>query len=269
MDLSHRDVALSTKITLHVREGGAESPAVLFLHGWTVPGAVWDPVVARWPANTSRVLVPDLRGTGWSTKPREGYALTDDVGDVVALIDELKLDDIVLVGHSKGGAIAQRVAVERPGALRTLVLVAPVPSSGVPLPDPAVAGLRSLCGHRAGAIRLVKDILAKPVAADLFEPLIESIASVCTESQLGGFDAFRTANFADVVQRITTPTFVIAGGEDPVLPLSLIRPEVVERIPGATLRILEGCGHYPQLEATEELTSALLEIVAASRPRAR
>lgn len=117
MTFTSRRVALPTGISLHVREQGEGGPTTLLSGGCTgaSAGKLAGPRRARDCA--------DLRGTGFSQKPREGYTLEDDVRDVVALIDTLGLTDVVLVGHSKGGAIAQRVALERPAALRKLVLV--------------------------------------------------------------------------------------------------------------------------------------------------
>lgn len=263
MDISTRRITLPNGISLHLREGGQGSPTTLLLHGWAVPGDVWDPVLARWPDNAGRVLAPDLRGTGWSSKPREGYALEDDVQDVVALIDALGLKDVVLVGHSKGGVIAQRVALERPDALRALVLVCAVPASGVPLDDGTIGFFRSLCGHRDGANQIVTMVMAKQ-APELVAPLVDKMASVCIESALGGFDAWRTADFADKVGAIRTPTLVIAGGGETVLPPPLLQQTIVDRIPGSRMQVIDGVGHYPQLEAPDELTALLVAAQATA-----
>lgn len=264
MDMSTRRITLPNGISLHLREGGQGAPTTLLLHGWAVPGDVWDPVLARWPADAGRVIVPDLRGTGWSSKPRDGYGLEDDVQDVVALIDALELKDVVLVGHSKGGAIAQRVALERPNALRALVLVCAVPASGIPLDDGTVGFFRSLCGHRDGAAQIISMVSAKKPDPAAFQRLVDSMASVCIESLLGGFDAWRNANFADTVGGITTPTLVIAGGGEQVLPPAFLQQAIVDRIPGARMHVLEGVGHYPQLEAPDELTAALLGVLGSA-----
>lgn len=263
MEFSTRRITLPNGISLHLREGGQGSPTTLLLHGWAVPGDVWDPVLARWPDNAGRVLAPDLRGTGWSSKPREGYGLEDDVQDVVALIDALELKDVVLVGHSKGGAIAQRVALERPAALRALVLVCAVPASGIPLDDGTIGFFRSLCGHRDGAHQTVTMVMAKQ-APELVAKLVPLMSSVCIESLLGGFDAWRTANFADTVGAIRTPTLVIAGGGETVLPPAFLQQAIVDRIPGARMQVLEGVGHYPQLEAPDELTAAIVGALNAA-----
>lgn len=264
MDIATRRITLPNGISLHLREGGQGGPTTLFLHGWAVPGDVWDPVLARWPSSAGRVIAPDLRGTGWSSKPRDGYTLEDDVQDVVALIDALALEDVVLVGHSKGGAIAQRVALERPKALRSLVLVCAVPASGMPLDDGTIGFFRSLCGHRDGATQLLRMVMAKPPAAATVEALVDKMSSVCIESLLGGFDAWRTANFADTIGAISTPTLVIAGGGEQVLPPALLQQTIVDRIPGARMVVLDGVGHYPQLEAPDELTAALLSGIGNS-----
>jgi pimeloyl-ACP methyl ester carboxylesterase len=263
MKWTSRRIELPNEIALHLREGGDGPLTFLFLHGWAVSGVVWEPVLARWPAGVGRVLVPDLRGSGWSTKPRTGYRLDDDVADVVALIDALALSDVVLVGHSKGGTIAQRVALERPSVLRKLVLLSPVPASGVALPPESVAYFESLCGHRDGSSQLITSMLAMQPNPELLERLVESMASVCMESLIGGFEAWRSANFADRIGAIKAPTLVIGGAAEQVLSPELLRTQVVEKIPSATLQLLDGAGHYPQIECPDPLTAMLVRAAAS------
>jgi len=264
METSSRRINLANGTSLHVREGGEGSPTTLLLHGWAVPGAVWDPVLERWPAGSGRVIAPDLRGTGFSSKPRDGYGLEDDVADVVALIDELGLKDFALVGHSKGGAIAQRVALERPALLRKLVLLCPVPASGIPLDDGTIGYFRSLCGPREGLQQLIVSMTAKAPDPALLKTLVESMSSVAIESLLGGFDAWRTANFGDRIADIKTPTVVIGGGGDQVLNPAMLNELVVDKIPGAKFQEIAGVGHYPQIESPDELTRMLVELCGSN-----
>ena len=262
METSSRRVNLANGTSLHLREGGEGSPTTLLIHGWAVPGAVWEPVLERWPAGAGRVLAPDLRGTGFSSKPRDGYTLEDDVADVLALLDELDLKDIALVGHSKGGAIAQRVALERPEQVRKLVLLCPVPASGVPLDEPTVGYFRSLCGPRDGLQQLLVMTTARAPDPALLKPLVESMSSVAIESLHGGLDAFRNANFAERIGGIKAPTVVVGGEGDPVLTPAMLREFVVDKIPGAKFQAIAGVGHYPQVEAPDELTRLLVELTA-------
>ena len=105
------DITLPNNQHLHVRSKGEGTPTVLLIHGWAVSGRVWDGVMERWPEGGGRLLVPDLRGTGWSSKPRAGYSLDQHRDDIVELIDQLKLRDLVLVAllvvlvkESRGGS---------------------------------------------------------------------------------------------------------------------------------------------------------------------
>lgn len=253
------NIELPTGVRLNVHERGQGAPTYLLIHGWTVSGLVWEPILDRWPAGAGRVLAPDLRGTGFSSKPREGYTLDDYAGDVVALIDALALTDLVLVGHSMGGTIVQRVALERPDALRSLVLVSPVPASGVPLPDDQIAYFRSLGGHREGAEQVLSMVMARRPDEAVLERMVRDAATVCMEAFLGGFDAWRTASFGDRVGDIRAPTLVLGGADEQPLTPAFIEAEVANKIPGARMVLMDGTGHYPQAEATEVLLRHLLD----------
>ena len=260
------DVRLSGTHHVHVRSAGDGKPTFLLVHGWAVSGHIWDTLVDHWPAGAGQLLMVDLRGAGWSSKPREGYTLDDYAGDLVNVVDhltgELKLSDIVLVGHSMGGQLAMRVALERPQALSKLVLVSPVPPGGVPFGDADLAYFRSLGGHRAGAEQVLGMMMSRKPDAKSFERAVSGTSTVVLEAFLGGFDAWRTANFADRVGAITTPTVVFGGELEQPLSPALIKEHVVARIPGATFVQVPGVGHYPYIEAPEEFVKLLRESVA-------
>jgi pimeloyl-ACP methyl ester carboxylesterase len=262
------NVELSTGVRLYVRDRGQGAPTYLLIHGWAVSGAVWDPILDRWPDTAGRVVIPDLRGTGFSSKPREGYTLDAYAGDVVALIDQLGLSDVVLVGHSLGGTITQRVALERPDRLRGLVLVSPVPASGVPLGEEQIAYFRSLGGTREGAEQVLSMVMARRPEAALFERMVRDVATVVLEAFLGGFESWRTAAFAERLTNLKTPTLVLGGTDEQPLTPDFIKSAVVEKIGGARFALLQGSGHYPQYEATDALLRHLLDAAQLGPARA-
>lgn len=251
------DVKCSAAHHLHVRHAGSGSRKLLLLHGWAVSGRIWEPLIENWPEGAGELLIPDLRGTGWSAKPREGYTLDDYVADIVHVIDELKLAELILVGHSMGGVIAMRVALERPQALKQLVLVSPVPPGGVPLSEGDVAYFRSLGGTRAGAEQVLGMMMTRKPDAAAFERAASTASTVAIEAFLGGFDAWRTANFADRVGAITTPTVVFGGELEQPLSPALLKEHVVSRIPGATFVPVPEVGHYPFVESPIEFARLL------------
>ena len=98
-------------VTLSVQDTGAGSPVVL-LHGWPDTADLWRHQVPALAAGGYRVIAPDLRGFGESSKPAEteAYAAPRMVGDVVGLLDHLGVERAHLVGHDWGAAIAWMTA---------------------------------------------------------------------------------------------------------------------------------------------------------------
>lgn len=253
------DLPSGLHLNVHTRGGGER--VALLIHGWAVSGDIWAPVLASWPEDGPRLFAPDLRGTGWSSKPRGGYTLDAHEQDIVGLIDTLGLRDLVLVGHSMGGTIAMRVALARPQALRRLVLISPVPAGGVPFKDEELAFFRSLGGTQEGAEQVLGMMMARRPSQAAFERAVLGSASAVPETFGENFDAWRTANFADRVGQISTPTLVMGGEVEQPLSPAVLQAAVVAPIPGAQFELLPGVSHYPQLECTEHLTARLRAII--------
>lgn len=98
-------------VTLRVDDIGAGSP-VMLLHGWPDTADVWRHQVPALLADHYRVIAPDLRGFGESSKPAEteGYVAPRMVGDVLGLLDHLSIERVHLVGHDWGAAISWMTA---------------------------------------------------------------------------------------------------------------------------------------------------------------
>lgn len=108
--ISHHDIH-ANGVRLHVAESGTGAP-VLFLHGFPQHWYAWRRVTALLP--DCRLICPDLRGAGWSDAPRTGYSVTALAHDVIALIDAMGLDQVVLVGHDWGAKVGFRLCAIAP-----------------------------------------------------------------------------------------------------------------------------------------------------------
>ncbi len=97
---------------------------MVLLHGLAGSGACWIPV-ARALEPQYDVVMPDARGHGRSSTPREGYRYEDFAGDAVALIQELGLVAPVLAGHSMGGMTAAVIASQKTADIRGVILADP------------------------------------------------------------------------------------------------------------------------------------------------
>jgi len=116
-------------VTLHVRIGGA-GPAVVLLHGYGETGDMWAPLAADL-ARDHRVVVPDLRGLGLSSRPAGGYDKKTQAGDVAGVLDALAIDRADLVTHDIGNMVGFAFAAQHPERVASFVIMdAPVPGVG-------------------------------------------------------------------------------------------------------------------------------------------
>jgi len=101
-------------IELHYAEAGAGDDVVLCLHGWPQHWYEWRRLMPALAADGYRVIAPDLRGFGWSGAPADGYEKENLADDILALLDELGLERVKLVGHDWGGWIGFLLCLREP-----------------------------------------------------------------------------------------------------------------------------------------------------------
>jgi pimeloyl-ACP methyl ester carboxylesterase len=115
--------------TLHVRIGG-QGPAVVLLHGYGETGDMWGPLAAEL-ARDHRVVVPDLRGMGLSSRPAGGYDKKTQGQDIADLLDNLKIAKADLVTHDIGNMVGYAFAAQHPERVtRFVIMDAPLPGVG-------------------------------------------------------------------------------------------------------------------------------------------
>ncbi len=118
---------------IFARTGGS-GPPLLMLHGFPETGAMWHGLAPRL-AKRFTLVIPDLRGYGWSSAPAsrngEGYAKRVMGGDMVALMNDLGFANFALAGHDRGARVGYRLALDQPGRVSKLALLDIVPTMDV------------------------------------------------------------------------------------------------------------------------------------------
>ncbi len=117
----HHDVALAGT-SMHYLEAGAGQP-VMFLHGNPTSSYLWRSVLGYADLGSRRAIAVDLIGMGDSGKPPIEYHLAEHVDHVGALLDALALDDVVLVGHDWGVAIALEYVRRHPSRIAAVAFM--------------------------------------------------------------------------------------------------------------------------------------------------
>ncbi|MGN7388039.1 2-succinyl-6-hydroxy-2,4-cyclohexadiene-1-carboxylate synthase [Sporosarcina sp. SAFN-015] len=111
-------------LSIHVKmEGDRHLPAIVFLHGFTGSSATWTEVRNELKGSY-RTIAIDLTGHGKTTVPdnAERYSMEEQVEDLEALFEYLKLDSFYLVGYSMGGRIALAYTIHYPNRVKALIL---------------------------------------------------------------------------------------------------------------------------------------------------
>ena len=224
------------------RQSGKGTIDLVFVHGWSATGALFDDVISAIDPSVFRCTVLDQRGFDAPDADADSYALNDYARDLWAAVEAAGIERPVLCGHSMGGAIAQLAATQRPDDVRGLVLINPVPVTGMALPDEARVAFEASATDtkaRAAVFRMASPELTDAQVTKLMSAAAH-LSSTCIRQSL---DAW-TGGVPDApLETITAPCLVV-GSEDAFLPRAFLQDAIVERIASAKLEMLTGAAHY-------------------------
>ena len=273
--VSHRDVHVRG-IRLHLAEAGQGPPLVL-LHGWPQHWWCWRHLIPRL-AQDHRVLVPDLRGFGWSAAPPGDYAKATFAADVLALLDAESLDRVRLIGHDWGGYAAFLLALEHRERVERLVALDVVPPwAQRSAPHPGLLGLPLLASYQVllatpvlgprvltGGTQLVRTIIRAGSGPDaswrddeldtyanvLREPARARASSACYRTFLGR-ELPGTLRGGDRSPELRVPALLVLGRASPLY--RILRPSAR---PSLRLETIPRAGHF----LPEEAPAAVLRL---------
>ncbi len=246
-------------------EEGQGQP-ILFLHGIGGAARQFGPQLAHF-GKGRRAIAWDMPGYGQSA-PLPLVTMASLAAALGGFIAALGLDRPILVGHSIGGMIVQRLLAEAPHAARAVVLAQTSAAFGGRDPAWADAFIRDRLGPLDEGHSMA-DLAPSMVAAlvgDAPDPAGIALAESCiaatpdatyrdTVLAMPGFD------LRDALPRIAVPTLVLAGAKDPNAPAPAME-RMAARIPGTRFVSLDGAGHLAHLEQPARFNAALDDFLA-------
>jgi non-heme chloroperoxidase len=264
-------------LRLHVREWGKpDGPPILFVHGWSQNHLCWMKQYQSPLADEFRLVAFDLRGHGMSEAPLEPEHYTDGrlwADDLAAVIDELGLDRLVLVGWSYGpfviGDYLRAHGQDRIAAINFV-------EGAVKLGGAAFGTLigPGFLDHFAGAtagdlptnIRamcsFVRACVVKPVSDDDLQAAM--CWNVVVPAAVRANLAAREIDCDDVLRALEVPLLVTHGRADSVV-LPAMAEHVLTTCPTAEASWYEGVGHVPHLEEPERFNRELATLARRVR----
>lgn len=240
--------------------GLPDGPPLLLLQGQANSHRWWHGIRDGFE-QTHRTITVDYRGTGSSTAHEslnEGWSTETFAEDVVAVLDDLRLDTADVYGTSMGGRVGQMLAIRHPARVGRLVLACTSP--GGRLAHERDASVRRLLADPDPTVRreTLLDLMYTPVWSRtnrssnlLGDPTMSPVAARLHLRVSGRHDAY------DLLPQIDSPTLVLHGTEDRMTPA--INAELIaQRIPDATVRLTDGGRHGFFDEFRHDVTARVL-----------
>jgi pimeloyl-ACP methyl ester carboxylesterase len=253
-------------VTLAVDDRGTgDATPLILIHGFTGGRIDWADVIDDLAADR-RVVAWDHRGHSDSTNTGDPTTYTFDqlVVDAVAALDALGLERFHLLGHSMGGIVAQRLVLEHPERVESLILMDTLAEPSLALPKEWIE--RTVTMGRDQGMAAVADLMAgftmsTSVAPEADRPRIadrnrHKLANMDVEAFASLAEELRS--FPSQLERlaaISCSTTVLVGELD--TPLRDASDNIAKAIPGAELVVIDGAAHCPQEERREAWLAAV------------
>jgi len=250
---------------VHYEVFGRGKP-VLLLHGWLGSWRYWMPTMEAL-ADTYRTYALDFWGFGDTDKPGNRYSIDDYVRQLSDFLDGLGIARISLVGHSLGGVVALRVALECPQRVDKLVLVdTPVYGDGLAgtLRMPRNPLSRLMAGPRT-MVSLWMRSLKKSSSdwAPLYDEIVEDTERLDEAAVQQSVENMFTLDLRPSLKKLYTHTLVVYGERD-----EFVNPNQTELfddgvVATAQTVVLPGCRHFPFLDEPSKFNRLLKEFLAS------
>jgi pimeloyl-ACP methyl ester carboxylesterase len=260
-------------VHLQYDQSGSSGDPTVLIHGSLVDSTSFSRIVPGL-ARGLTLLTYDRRGYGRSTPGPRSSPVATDAADLAALLEATDFYPVHLVGHSYGGAVALRLANDRPELVRSLSLHEP-PLFGL-LADHAetaeegtrflqgIGAIRTQIrnGDRAGAARSVVEIFS--IAGGAWERLPERVREESAgtmdrwSEEYGDPDALRPRPGS--LRETLIPTLLTTGVESPQF-LRHIQERLAAELPNPTRREIPHAGHAPQITAPDAFVGILLQFL--------
>jgi non-heme chloroperoxidase len=246
---------------------------VVFSHGWPLSADAFEDQMSFLAQRGYRCIAHDRRGHGRSSQPWQGNDLDTYADDLAELVNALRLERAIHVGHSTGGGevaryigrhgttrVAKAVLI---GAVPPLMLKTPANPGGLPME--AFDQIRTAV--KADRSQFFKDLSAPFYGANRAGAKVSQGLrdSFWLQGMQCGFKAaydcikaFSETDFTEDLQRIDVPTLILHGDDDQIVPIGASALLSAKLVKGATLKIISGAPHGMCSTHKDQINAELL-----------
>ncbi|MEX6687304.1 alpha/beta hydrolase [Danxiaibacter flavus] len=268
------------EVKLYYEDHGNGQPVVL-IHGWPLSGEMWEYQLTPLLSKGLRCITYDRRGFGKSSRPLHGYDYDTLADDLKAIIDELQLNDVILVGFSMGGGeVARYISKYNTAKVSKAIFISAVTPFMLKTDDNPegvdesvfTEMLQSMQNDRIGFLDSFGkqffgiNLLNHPVSSPLLEyyRTIGSFASPIATQECA--KAFSQTDFRKDLQKINIPTLIIHGDSDKTVPIDSSGKLTAGLIADSEFIVYENAPHGLFYTHREQLNNDLIRFITGAAP---
>ncbi|KXF81919.1 alpha/beta fold hydrolase [Enterovibrio coralii] len=245
---------------------GSGPEYVVVLHEWLGDHSNYEPVITYLDTQKFTWIFVDLRGYGDSKELSGEYTCEEASEDVQRLIDKLGIHSVNLVGHSMSALVAQKILVDNPLLLKKLILVTPVPASGIQISETDADELRTSVFEHSKIRHLINLRTGKRYNSSWLDAKLMLATKASTPKARAGYlEMFLNTDFSSQLLGCSSPVRVIVGKHDiPAFQRETIKKLFSQWYKDLVIVECKESGHYPMLECPVFFASMLEKFVTES-----
>jgi non-heme chloroperoxidase len=253
-----------------------EGQPVVFSHGWPLNADAWEEQLFFFASHGYRVIAHDRRGHGRSTRTWHGNEMNTYADDLSQLLEQLRLNDAILIGHSTGGGeVARYIGRHGSSRIAKVALIGAVtPSLLKTHANPEGVPIEAMDALRAAVARdrshFFRDFSAQFYGSnrdgsDVSQGVHEQFWRLSMQTGLAAalqcIQAFSETDFTEDLLRIDVPTLLLHGDDDQVVPFWATATRAEKLIPNALLKLYPRAPHGLMTTHRDQFNADLLEFI--------
>ncbi len=222
---------------------------LIFLHGWAEHQKIWREQIEFFK-NNYQLLTLDLRGFGFSSKPTYGYSIKQQANYLHELIGSLEIHEYWVIGHSLGGMITLKYCEKFFEEMKGAVLISTTSYFPTKLSVWRNLGAFFIQNTLKQMWQRTLKSTSLERQRSIIQDLIQDVDSVPLYVSAACGLAVLNSKFH--LKSILCPILIIIGENDSLTPVELSK-KMHEKLPNSQLTIIQGAGHLPFIEKSEEI----------------